>query len=133
MSALYDKKRAFVLPEALISIVLLASLVLYFILAFTVGKYATQLSKNRMIMSNLLRSEMENILATSYVNLAPISQAINVDDGSKIIPVTKTISLTTEDPDIYGYKKVYVKLEWTGGISRNQMLKEEAILYVTRE
>lgn len=126
------------MPEALISIVLLASLVLYFILAFTVGKYATQLSKNRMIMSNLLRSEMENVLATNY-NSITASTRLNesINDGSKTISVTTTVDipiLMEQDAyGIYGYKKVHVKLDWMGGVSGTQHLSEEAVLYVTNE
>ena len=60
------KNRGFTLPELVITIAILASAILYFILAFTVGKYATKISKERIVVSNFLRSEMENILDSNY-------------------------------------------------------------------
>ena len=55
-------EKAFSLTEALIAIFILASLVLCFILAFTVSKYTTQMSKTRLICINLVRKEMEEML-----------------------------------------------------------------------
>lgn len=129
---IYRKKKASTLPEALITISILAFVILYFILAFTVGKYAIQLSKDRIIISNLLKAEMENALGSNYANLAAVSENITVTAGSKNISVNKALNLTVEDPDVYGYKKVYVKLEWQGGILGDKTLQEEAVMYVTK-
>ncbi|MBI4974979.1 MAG: hypothetical protein HZC19_04190 [Candidatus Omnitrophica bacterium] len=130
----YNEK-AFSLPEALISIFILASLILCFILAFTVSKYTTQMSKTRLICINLLRKDMEEILATPYADVDSLAgtQDISINDGMKVMTIRKTIGVTTKDPDIYGYKKIYVAMEWAGGISGIRDLKEEAILYVTKE
>ena len=128
------KNRGFTLPELVITIAILASAILYFILAFTVGKYTTKISKERIVVSNFLRSEMENILDSNY----PVpeeskgAQNIVLNDGVRDLTVTKTLDFTTEDPDVYGYQKVYIKLEWTGGVTHNRILREEAVLYYTK-
>lgn len=130
----YNEK-AFSLPEALISIFILASLILSFIFAFTVSKYTTQMSKTRLICINLVRKEMEEILAVPYVDVDSLAgtQDISINDGMKVMTIRKTVGVTTEDADIYGYKKVYVAMEWASGTSGIRDLKEEAVLYVTKE
>ncbi len=133
MIPLHNKKTAFALPEALITIALMAFVALYFILSFMVSRYSTVLSKERIVVSNLLRGEMENVLASNYDSISPVTQNITVDDGTKSMAIAKTINVNTEDTDTYGYKKVYVKMEWTGGASGNRALKEEAVMYVTKE
>lgn len=129
---MHNRKRAFTLPETSITIAILAFAILYFILAFTVSKYAAILSKQRIVALNLLRAEMENILDSDYDNIQAVSESITVDDGLKSMNLTKTIELTTEDSAIYGYKKVYFKMGWIGGMSGTKPLDEEAIMYVTR-
>lgn len=133
-AARYNEK-AFSLPEALIAIFILASLILSFILAFTVSKYTTQMSKSRLIVINLLRKEMEDILATSYsqIDLLAGTQDIGINDGMKTMVIRKTVAVITEDPNMYGYKRAYVNMEWAGGTSGIKNLKEEAVLYVTKE
>lgn len=127
-----NEKKAFTLPETSITIVILAFAILYSILSFTVSKYASVLSKQRIVVLNLVRGEMENILDTNYDLLSPITETFTVYDGLKSITVTKTVNLTTEDPGTYGYKKLYVEMAWSGGVSGNRTLSEEAIMYVTR-
>ncbi len=125
----YRQTRAFTLPEALITVGILASVILYSILAFTVGKYATQLSKSRIIISNLLKAEMESILGSTYSTLTSSSKDIEIDNIKVRVIVDTPIVV---DPDVYGYKKVHVRLEWKGGISWNKTLRDEAVMYVPR-
>lgn len=129
---MHNKKRAFTLTETSITIAILAFAILYSILSLTVSKYASVLSRQRIAVLNLVRAEMENILDINYDLLSPTTETFTVYDGLKSITVTKTVNLTTEDPGTYGYKKLYVKMAWSGGISGNRTLSEEAIMYVTR-
>lgn len=119
----------------MLAIFLLASVILYFILSYTVGKYTTQLSKERLIAVNLLRQDMETVLGTTYSSIDALagSQTMSLNDGMKTYSATKTLSVLTIDPAIYGYKEVYAKIEWTGGISRNATLNEDMVLYVTKK
>lgn len=135
MTNLLRQKKAFSLPEVMLAICLLASVILYFILSYTVGKYTTQLSKERLIAVNLLRQDMETVLDTTYTSIDALagSQTISVSDGLKTYSATKTLSILTIDPAIYGYKEVYVKIDWAGGITKNKTLIEEMVLYVTKK
>ncbi len=129
------KQKAFSLPEVMLATCLLASVILFFILSYAVGKYAIQLSKERLIAVNLLRQDMETILSTTYVSIDTLdgSQTISISDGLKTYSATKTINVLTIDPAIYGYKEVYIMINWLGGISRNTTLTEEMVLYVTKK
>ncbi len=135
MTNILYQKKAFSLPEVMLAIFLLASVILYFILSYTVGKYTTQLSKERLIAVNLLRQDMETVLGTTYSSIDALagSQTMSLNDGMKTYSATKTLSVLTIDPAIYGYKEVYAKIEWTGGISRNATLNEDMVLYVTKK
>lgn len=128
------KNRGFTLPETVVTIAVLASVMLYFILAFTVGKYTTKISKERSIVSNLLRSEMETVLNSNYPipDTAKGAQDTTINDGLRDLTITKTVDFTTEDPGVYGYQKIYIKMEWAGGVTHNQILREEAVLYFTK-
>lgn len=128
-------RKAFSFPETLLAIFLIASLILYFLAAFGVGKNASQLSKERLIVINLLREDMEFILGSNYSTIDSLagSQNITINDGLKSFQATKTLGISTEDAGIYGYKKVYDKIEWVGGARRNRVLNEEMVLYVTKK
>lgn len=128
-------KRGFTLPETIMTIAILATVILYFILAFAVGKYTTKVSRERIVVSSALRSEMENLLDSNYPipDASKASQDIVVNDGSKDLTVTRTLDFTTEDPGIYGYQKIYIKMEWAGGVTHGQTLREEAVSYLTKE
>ena len=119
----------------MLAIFLLASIILLFILSYTIGKYATQLSKERLIAVNLLREDLEIVLDVNYSSIDALagSQNIVINDGLKNYFVTKTLSVLTVDPAIYGYKEIYARVEWTGGITRNRVLAEEMVLYVTKK
>jgi competence protein ComGC len=135
MTNFLRQKKAFSLPEVMLAIFLLASIILLFILSYTIGKYATQLSKERLIAVNLLREDLEIVLDVNYSSIDALagSQNIVINDGLKNYFVTKTLSVLTVDPAIYGYKEIYARVEWTGGITRNRVLAEEMVLYVTKK
>ena len=86
------------------------------------------------MVSNLLRSEMENLLNSNYPipDASKGAQDIILNDGSRDLTITKTLDFTTEDPNVYGYQVIYIKMEWTGGVTHNQILREEAVLYFTK-
>ncbi len=132
---IHNNEKAFSLPETLLTVFLLASVILYFILAFVIGKYTIQLSKERIIASNLLREDMESVLGASYTAIDGMagSTNININDGLKNFPATRTLSVLTVDPAIYGYKKIYASIQWTGGVTKNRALSEDMVAYVTKK
>ncbi|GEM_PF-4726719 len=135
MTSLLHQEKAFSLPEVILAICLLASVMLYFILSYTVGKYTIQISKERLIAVNLLRQDMETVLDTTYVSIDALagSQGISINDGLKSYSATKTLSVLTIDPAIYGYKEIYARIDWAGGVTKNKVLTEEMVLYVTKK
>jgi hypothetical protein len=130
-----NRKKGFLLVESLTAIFLLASLILFSISSFIVGRYITKLSKERFIVSNLLRQEMETILAGNYSIIADgsVETPITIVDGTSTFNAVKTVDSETKEPGMYGYKEIYAKIEWTGGISRSAPLVEEMVMYVTKQ
>jgi hypothetical protein len=135
MIPMHDRKKGIILVESMLGIFLLASIILYSISSFVVGKYVTRLSKERFIVSNLLREDMENFLSVNYSTIVDglVSTDIAINDGSRTFPATKTLEPSTMEEGIYGYKKIYGKIEWLGGISGAQTLQEEMVIYVTKQ
>jgi len=135
MVPIHNRKKGIVLVESLLGIFLLASIVLYSVSSFVVGKYTTRLSKERFIVSNLLREDMENFLSVNYSDIEdmPVYTNITINDGSRIFSATKTLKPSTVEAGIYGNKKIYAKITWTGGISSTQTLLEEMVMYVTKK
>ena len=135
MIPILNRRKGIILVESLLGIFLLASIILYSISSFVVGKYTTRLSRERFVISNLLREDMENFLACNYSTIVdgPVSTNITINDGSRIFSATKTLDPETVDAGIYGYKKIYGKIEWLGGISSTQTLLEETVMYVTKK
>lgn len=121
--------------EALLGILLLGSIVLYSVSSFAVGKYVTRLSRERFIVSNLLREDMENFLANNYLSIVDgaVSAPITINDGTRTFSATKTLDPETVEAGVYGYKIIYGKIGWLGGISSTQPLEEEMVMYVTRQ
>jgi hypothetical protein len=131
-------RKGFILVESQIGLFLLASIILSSVSSFVVGKYATRLSKERFVVSNLLREDMESFLSASYSDTAyppPASVVTNITiaDGLRTFSATKTLEYTTIVAGIYGYKKIYGKIAWAGGISGTRALQEEMVLYVTKQ
>jgi len=116
------------------SVFLLASAVGYSISAFMVARQASNLSRERIIVSNLLREDMENFLSVNYSDIVDgtVLTPITINDGSRTFSAAKTLEPSTIEAGIYGYKKIYAKIAWTGGISGNKPLKEEMVMYVTK-
>ena len=129
-----NRKKGIILVESLVAIFLLASIVMFTTSSFVVGKHITRLSKERFIVSNLLREDMESLLATNYTNLTDgtVVSNIIVNDGVRSFPAVKTLVVQTIDSSIYGYKQIYGKIAWAGGITNSQVLLEEMVLYVTK-
>ena len=71
--------------ESLAGIYLLASIVLYSISSFVVGKYITRLTKDRFIVSNLLREDMENLLSVNYSTIGGAGS----DDSTTPVTVSR--------------------------------------------
>lgn len=126
------KNRAFTLIETLVAIVILALVILNVILAFAIDNYATKMSKHRMIVINLVRSELEKALAANYGALSSVSETVYVNEGSGSLAVQKDVKVQDmkQEQDAFGYKKIYVKFVWLERIFSNKTLKEEAVLYV---
>lgn len=126
------KSRAFTLIETLVAIVILALVILNVILAFAIDNYATKMSKHRMIVINLVRSELEKALAANYGALSAVSETVYVNEGSGSLAVQKDVKVQDmkQEQDVFGYKKIYVKFVWLERIFSNKTLKEEAVLYV---
>ncbi len=116
------------------SVFLLASAVGYSISAFMVARQASNLSRERIIVSNLLREDMENFLSVNYSDIVDgaVLTPITINDGSRTFSASKTLEPSTVEVGIYGYKKIYAKIAWNGGISGNKPLKEEMVMYVTK-
>ena len=136
MKRVRNRKKGFLLVESLVAIFLLASLILFFISAFIVGRYVTKLSRERLIVSNLLREEMETILAANYSTAPdspPVETDITISDGAGTFDAVKTVATETEEEGTYGYKTIYAKIEWTGGMTKNTPLVEEMVMYVTKQ
>jgi len=132
---MHNQKKAFSLPEVLVAILVLASVIIYFLLSFTIGKYAIQLSKERLVVANLLREEMETVLGTNYSALVDgtAQSQIAISDGLKTFSATKTLDIVTVQAGIYGYKEIHANIAWTGGVIRNRTLSEEMVMYVTKK
>ena len=122
--------------ESLVGVLLIAEIVLCSVSSFVIGKNTTQLSKRRFIVSNLLREDMENYLATSYTSIPADgtypTPNIAIPDGTGTFLADKTLIIDTPDTGTYGYKTIYGKIEWHGGVSGAQDLLEEIVMYVTR-
>lgn len=131
----YNRKKAFSLVEVLLTMALLAGVILYFILALTIGRYATQLSKERLIINGFLRESVENILETNYTLIDGMAgtSSVSINDGSRIISADITLDPpVVVDPGLYGYKKIRVRIDWTGGVTKNRALQQEVVMYVTK-
>ena len=127
-----DKKSAFTLVEALISITIVSFTVLAIISLFVVNRYATVLVKHKAVIINHLNREREQVFAADYASLTPAAETINFDtdaDGQNDLAVSKTLSIE----NMTGFKKVYLKLAWTDKAIGDRALKEEAITYVTEK
>lgn len=130
-----SRKKGFSLAEAVLAVFLLASVIGYSISAFIVARHSSKLSRERIVVSNLLREDMENFLSVDYSDIVdgPATTYITINDGSRTFPATKTLEPSTMVGDIYGYKKIYAKITWSGGISGNKPLEEEMVMYVTKK
>ncbi|MDP2928627.1 MAG: hypothetical protein Q8O01_01005 [Candidatus Omnitrophota bacterium] len=117
------------------AICFLASVIAYSISAFIVARYASKLSRERVVVSNLLREDMENFLSVNYADIVDgsVTTDIIINDGLRAFSVTKTLRPETVVEGIYGYKKIYGKIVWSGGILGNKPLMEEGIIYVTKK
>ena len=127
--------------ESLAGIFLLATVVLYSISSFVVGKYITRLTKDRFVVSNRLREDMESLLSVNYSAIGSDDSTTPVTLDPSLLPpmsinhpqVTETLISTTMATGIYGYKMIYGKIEWLGGVSGTQPLSEEMVMYVTKQ
>jgi len=135
MAYMRSRKKGFSLAEAVLAVFLLASVIGYSISAFIVARHSSKLSRERIVVSNLLREDMENFLSVDYSDIVdgPATTYITINDGSRTFPATKTLEPSTMVGDIYGYKKIYAKITWSGGISGNKPLEEEMVMYVTKK
>ena len=136
MAHVCSRKKGFSLAEAVLAVFLLASVIGYSISSFMVSRHASKLSRERIIVSNLLREDMETFLNTNYEDIVddgPVSTGLNINDGSRTFTATKTLEPTTIVEGIYGYKTIYARIAWTGGISGDKALEEEMVMYVTKK
>jgi len=117
------------------AICFLASVIAYSISAFIVARHASKLSRERIVVSNLLREDMENFLSVNYSDIVDGSVVtdITINDGLRAFSATKTLRPETVVPGIYGYKKIYGKIIWGGGILGNKPLIEESVIYATKK
>jgi hypothetical protein len=135
MAYMRSRKNGFSLAEAVLAVFLFASVIGYSISAFIVSRHASKLSRERIIVSNLLREDMENFLNVNYADIVdgPVSTDITINDGSRTFSATKTLEPNTVVAGIYGYKRIYAKIAWAGGISGDKPLEEEMVMYVTKK
>ena len=100
-----------------------------------VARHTSKLSRERIVISNLLRADMENFLGSNYSGIVDgsVITYVDISDGSRTFQAVKTLDSETVIAGIYGYKKIYGKIAWSGGLSGNRPLDEEMVMYVTRK
>jgi len=134
--AIDKRKDGFSLAESVIAMLLFGLMIVYFMSAFVIGRYVTRLTKERIAVSRILSGYVEVISAVGNyesIVVSPPQEQLSINDGLRTFTATKSSGAVIEDSSIYGYKKVWIKIEWYGGLSASQRLFEEAVTYVTKQ